>query len=154
MEAIFQVCETVEFDCNGDNLFVLELEGKIAVKLNLPVSRIGRILIKSNSLNQLTEQIDSNQLNQQTRQNLEISSDRDVYLLKDMDSLCIEVLEEGKEKKPPAVVHLPRISYQEYVAMHPVPPWAGYYVIGKSTEEEEMQVIKALFAAHENQDTI
>jgi hypothetical protein len=68
-----------------------------------------------------------------------------------MNMIWITLLDSAQSS---VVVQLPTISYEEYVSMHWAPKWAGFYVVGcgKETEEEEAQLISALFDSIENKE--
>lgn len=73
-----------------------------------------------------------------------------------MDCLIAELLPENEEQSSIYVhTELPRLSYEEYISQHWAPKWAGFYVVGpKITEQEELEIIQALFASEENQENL
>ena len=83
----------------------------------------------------------------------EIRTERDAYLLTEMNMVYITLSDTANSS---VVVQLPTISYEEYVSMHWAPKWAGFYVLGcsKANEEEEAQIISALFNSIENKENI
>jgi hypothetical protein len=134
----------------GTGLFS-ELKAKIGAKLNCNATAIGQILIKK-QMNTSTQSNEVKEGKQDEDEFIfhEIATDRDVYLLKDMDLLVVNILSE-EEQKSPVVVHeeLPKLTYEQYVQEHWCPRWAGFYLIGKATPEEEAQIIQALFNSPE-----